>query len=238
MSDDVVIVADGLTRTFPGPPEVIALAPCAFSIQRGEMIAVTGPSGSGKTTLLSLLGLLDAPTGGRYRLDGLDVAELSDNERAAVRSRHLGFVFQAFHLMAYRTAVDNVALGLAYQGDGSRSRRRAAREVLDRVGLGERSEARCAHLSGGEKQRVAIARALVCQPAVLLCDEPTGNLDTANTEAVLGVLEQLNRDGMTVIMVTHDPSIAARAGRNLHIRDGLLSDVTLTPVTHHSVEAT
>ena len=223
-ADGPVVAVEGLSRVFPGPPKVIALAPCSFTIGRGEMVAITGPSGSGKTTLLSLLGLLDAPTAGSYRLDGLDVAALSDDERAAARARRIGFVFQAFHLIGYRSVIDNVELGLLYHGAGARERRRAAVEVVERVGLAGRADALCSHLSGGEKQRVAIARTLVRRPALVLCDEPTGNLDTANSDSILAVLDELHREGLTIVVITHDPTVAARAGRNLLIRDGQLSE--------------
>jgi putative ABC transport system ATP-binding protein len=224
VADGPVVAVEGLSRVFPGPPEVMALAPCSFTIGRGEMVAITGPSGSGKTTLLSLLGLLDAPTAGSYRLDGLDVAALSDDERAAVRSRRIGFVFQAFHLIGYRSVIDNVELGVLYHGTGARERRRAAVEVIERVGLAERADALCSHLSGGEKQRVAIARTLVRRPALVLCDEPTGNLDTANSESILAIMDELHGEGLTIVVITHDPTVAARAGRNLQIRDGQLSE--------------
>ena len=224
VADGPAVAVEGLSRVFPGPPEVMALAPCSFTIGRGEMVAITGPSGSGKTTLLSLLGLLDAPTAGSYQLDGLDVAALSDDERAAVRSRRIGFVFQAFHLIGYRSVIDNVELGLLYHGTGARERRRAAVEVIERVGLAGRADALCAHLSGGEKQRVAIARTLVRRPALVLCDEPTGNLDTANSESILAILDELHGEGLTIAVITHDPTVAARAGRNLQIRDGQLSE--------------
>jgi putative ABC transport system ATP-binding protein len=222
---DAVVIVDGLSKVFPGPPEVTALQPCTFVIERGEFVAITGPSGSGKTTLLSLLGLLDVPTAGSYLLDGFDVADLSDNQRAAVRARMIGFVFQAFHLVGYRSVVDNVELGLLYQGIGSRDRRQRALEHVERVGLTSRKDALCSQLSGGEKQRVAIARTLIRRPALVLCDEPTGNLDTANSDAVLDILEQLHADGLSVVVITHDPSVAARARRNLTIRDGVVSEM-------------
>lgn len=219
-----VVVVEGLSKTFPGPPEVTALQPCTFQVEAGEFVAITGPSGSGKTTLLSLLGLLDSPTAGRYVLDGVDVAGLSDNDRAAVRAHRIGFVFQAFHLIGYRSVLDNVELGLLYQGGNKRARRQAAVEVIERVGITNRQDALCSHLSGGEKQRVAIARTLVRHPALVLCDEPTGNLDTVNSEVILTTLEGLNAEGMTVIVITHDPNVAGRAGRNLQIRDGHVTE--------------
>jgi putative ABC transport system ATP-binding protein len=219
-----VVVVDGLSKVFPGPPEVTALQPCSFSVAAGEFVAVTGPSGSGKTTLLSLLGLLDTPTAGSYVLAGFDVADLSDNQRAAVRARLIGFVFQAFHLIGYRTVLDNVELGLLYQGVSLRERRRLAGEVIERVGLTARRDALCSQLSGGEKQRVAIARTLIRRPALVLCDEPTGNLDTANSDAILATLEALHAEGLSIVMITHDPTVAARAQRNLTIRDGVVDE--------------
>ncbi len=223
-NDGPLVVVDGLTRTFAGPPEVVALAPCSFTIERGEMIAITGPSGSGKTTLLSLLGLLDTPSAGSYRLGGMDVAALSDDDRAAVRAHQVGFVFQAFHLIGYRSVIANVELGLLYHGISARAIRRRALEVIDQVGLTSRSQAMCSHLSGGEKQRVAVARSLVRRPSLVLCDEPTGNLDSANSKAILALLGDLHASGLTVVIITHDPAVAAQAPRHLRIRDGYLSD--------------
>lgn len=220
----VVLKVEGLSKVFPGPPEVIALQPCDFQVGAGEFVAITGPSGSGKTTLLSLLGLLDAPTTGRYVLDGLDVAELSDNDRAAVRARRIGFVFQAFHLVGYRTVLENIELGLLYHGIPKRQRRLRALEVTERVGLTHRRSGLCSQLSGGEKQRVAIARTLIRKPAIVLCDEPTGNLDTANSDTILTTLEELHGEGMTVVVITHDQTVASRAQRNLQIRDGVLTE--------------
>jgi putative ABC transport system ATP-binding protein len=220
-----VVVVDGLTKTFPGPPAVTALHPCRFTIRAGEYVAITGASGSGKTTLLSLLGLLDTPTAGRYLLDGVDVADLDDTTRSALRARRIGFVFQAFHLVGYRTVIDNIALGLLYQGTPTRERRARARAAADQVGLGHRRHARCATLSGGEKQRVAIARTLVRNPSLVLCDEPTGNLDTTTTRQILDLLDQLHHTGLTIVVITHDPTIAAAAQRHLTITDGHLSEI-------------
>ena len=223
---DVVVDVVGLTKSFPGPPPVTALAPCTFQIRRGEYVAVTGASGSGKTTLLSLLGLLDRPSGGQYRLNGLDVADHDDAQRSAVRAQRIGFVFQAFHLLGYRTVTDNVELGLLYQGVPKRQRRAQAVVVIDQVGLGHRRHALCSTLSGGEKQRVAIARALVREPTLVLCDEPTGNLDSHTADQVLGLIDSLHHRGMTVIVITHDPDTARRAQRNLVITDGTLTETT------------
>ncbi|HQZ35682.1 MAG TPA: ABC transporter ATP-binding protein [Ilumatobacteraceae bacterium] len=227
VADAVVVRVEGLSKVFPGPPEVTALQPCDFQVGAGEFVAITGPSGSGKTTLLSLLGLLDTPSAGRYVLDGLDVAELSDNDRAAVRARRIGFVFQAFHLVGYRTVLENVELGLLYHGTPKRERRQRALEVIERVGLSGRRNGLCSQLSGGEKQRVAIARTLIRKPALVLCDEPTGNLDTVNSDTILSTLEELHGEGMTVVVITHDHTVAARAQRNLQIRDGVVTEANV-----------
>jgi putative ABC transport system ATP-binding protein len=225
-----VVQVESLAKLFPGPPEVPALLPCCFTIERGDYIAITGPSGSGKTTLLSLLGLLEIPTSGSYYLEGIDVAGLTDKQRAGVRARRIGFVFQAFHLVGYRSVVDNVELGLLYHGLTGKQRRNRALDVIDHVGLTNRRDGLCSQLSGGEKQRVAIARTLIREPSLVLCDEPTGNLDSASSEQVLGLIEKLHTAGLTVVMITHDPSIARRARRNLTMNDGRVSehDRTLT----------
>jgi putative ABC transport system ATP-binding protein len=221
-----VIEMTGVSRVFPGPPRVRALGPIDLTIRTGEYVAIVGTSGSGKSTLLSLLGLLDRPSSGRYLLDGVVVAgdgdRLGENQRTAFRGRRIGFVFQDFHLLPQRTTVENVALGRLYTVSGRRRRWSEARAVLQRVGLGHRLEATASTLSGGERQRVAIARALINQPALLLCDEPTGNLDSATGHQVLELIDRLQAGGMTVIMVTHDEATAARAHRRLTIRDGHL----------------
>ena len=175
--------------------------------------------------MLSLLGLLDTPTSGRYLLDGADVADLDDRARSAVRAHRIGFVFQAFHLLGYRSLLDNVELGLLYQGIPKRQRRARALDVIEHVGLAHRRNALCATLSGGEKQRVAIARTLVRNPALVLCDEPTGNLDTTTTGQILDLLDGLHQEGMTIVVITHDPTIAAGTKRRLTISDGVLTDV-------------
>ena len=218
------VMVDGLTRVYAGPPETIALHPCSFTIDHGDYVSITGPSGSGKTTLLSLLGLLDTPTAGTYQLNGIGVAEFTDPERAAIRAHHIGFVFQAFHLVGYRSVADNVELGLTYQGVNRRQRRRTALEVIDQVGLTHRRDALCTTLSGGEKQRVAIARSLVGHPTLMLCDEPTGNLDTTTSNQVLDLIEQVHLQGVTVVMITHDPDVANRATRRLTIVDGHVAE--------------
>jgi putative ABC transport system ATP-binding protein len=219
-----VIELDGLARTYPGPPPVPALRPADLVIEAGDYVAVTGPSGSGKSTLLHLLGLLDAPTGGRYLLDGVDTSALGDKDRSALRGRRIGVVFQAFHLLPYRTALENVLLAQLYNNTPRAARLQAAIEALDAVGLGHRLDALPTTLSGGESQRVAIARALVNTPSLLLCDEPTGNLDSANAAAVMGLLDELNAAGYTIVVITHDPAVAAHARRTVAISDGVLSE--------------
>jgi putative ABC transport system ATP-binding protein len=219
-----VIELDGLARTYPGPPPVPALRPADLVIQAGDYVAVTGPSGSGKSTLLHLLGLLDTPTGGRYLLDGVDTSALGDKDRSALRGRRIGVVFQAFHLLPYRTALENVLLAQLYNNTPRAARLQAAIEALDAVGLGHRLDALPTTLSGGESQRVAIARALVNTPSLLLCDEPTGNLDSASAAAVMGLLDELNAAGYTIVVITHDPAVAAHARRTITISDGVLSE--------------
>jgi putative ABC transport system ATP-binding protein len=220
-----VIALDGVARTYYGPPPVHALRPTTLVVQPGEHIAITGPSGSGKSTLLNLLGILDRPSEGHYHLDGIDVDTLGEADRTALRGQRIGFVFQAFHLLPHRNVAENVELGLLYQRVARRERTARAVETLTRVGLGHRLRAMPGTLSGGERQRVAIARALAGSPSVLLCDEPTGNLDTATAATVLGLLDGLHRDGMTIVVITHDPGVAARAQRVVEIRDGTLTEL-------------
>ena len=219
-----VIELRGLARTYPGPPEVRALRPADLIIGAGDYVAVTGPSGSGKSTLLHLLGLLDTPTGGSYLLDGVDTSALDDKDRAALRGRWIGVVFQAFHLLPYRTAVENVLLAQLYNQTPRRARLQTAAAALEAVGLGHRLDALPVTLSGGECQRVAIARALVNSPALVLCDEPTGNLDSANAAALMGLLDDLNAAGYTIVVITHDLAVAGHASRTVAISDGLLSE--------------
>ncbi|MFJ8834147.1 ABC transporter ATP-binding protein [Micromonospora aurantiaca] len=207
---------------------VSALRGVSLTIDQGEYVAVIGPSGSGKSTLMHLLGGLDRPSGGRLVIGGRDVTTLTAPELATLRNETIGFVFQAFHLLARTSAVDNVALPLVYRGVSARQRRERAAAMLGRVGLGHRLHHRPNQLSGGEQQRVAIARALVTEPAVLLADEPTGNLDSATGEAVLELLEQLNAEsGVALVMVTHDQEVAARAHRRIAVRDGLIRSDSL-----------
>jgi putative ABC transport system ATP-binding protein len=221
-----VIELRGLERTYPGPPPVRALRPADLVIEAGDYVAVTGPSGSGKSTLLHLLGLLDTPTGGSYLLDGLDTSMLADEDRSALRGRRIGVVFQAFHLLPYRTAVENVLLAQLYNQTPRPVRVAAAAAALDAVGLGHRMDALPVTLSGGECQRVAVARALVNSPALVLCDEPTGNLDSANAVALMGLLDELNAAGFTIVVITHDPAVAGHASRTVAITDGLLTERT------------
>lgn len=220
-----VVELRGAGLTYPGTPPVEALKSCDLVVGRGEFLTVVGPSGAGKSTFLNIVGLLDVPTSGSYLLDGVDTGALRDADRTALRAQRIGFVFQAFHLLPHRTAWENVALALVYRGSGRAERRARAREALDRVGLGHRADALPTTLSGGERQRVAIARALVGAPSLLLCDEPTGNLDSATAESILELVDELHRDGMTVVVITHDPAVAARGDRTVAIRDGALSEL-------------
>ena len=219
-----VIELRGLARTYPGPPPVPALRSADLVIEAGDYVAITGPSGSGKSTLLHLLGLLDAPTEGSYLLDGLDTSALHDKDRSALRGKRIGFVFQAFHLMPYRTALENVLLAELYNRTPRADRLAAATDALEAVGLGHRLEALPTTLSGGECQRVAIARALVNRPSLVLCDEPTGNLDSRNAAALMELLDELNAAGFTIVVITHDAKVAAHAGRSVAISDGELSE--------------
>ncbi|WP_156756149.1 ABC transporter ATP-binding protein [Actinokineospora pegani] len=218
-----VIALRGVHRTYPGTPPVHALRETDLRVHPRDYVAVVGPSGSGKSTLLHLLGLLDTPTGGVYELNGADVSTLSDADRTAVRGTDIGFAFQSFHLLPHRTATENVELAMLYNRDLRRDRRLRAQAALDRVGLPHRADALPTTMSGGERQRVAIARAVVTRPSLLLCDEPTGNLDTATSASVLDLFDTLNADGHTIIMITHDPEVAARATRVVSIRDGRLA---------------
>jgi putative ABC transport system ATP-binding protein len=218
-----VINFAGVQMTYPGPPPVTALRPADLVIHPGEYVAVIGPSGSGKSTFLNVAGLMTRPTGGVYELDGIDVSGLSERKRTALRGHRVGFVFQAYHLLPYRTALENVALARLYSGGSRSGRLGAAAEAIRSVGLEHRAAALPGTLSGGERQRVAIARALLHRPSLLLCDEPTGNLDSVTAASILALLERLNCAGMTLVIVTHDPDVAARSGRIVTIRDGVLS---------------
>lgn len=217
----MLIRAENLRKTYRlGDTEVRALRGIELSIAEGEYVALTGPSGSGKSTLMHLLGCLDTPTTGRYLLAGEDVGRMSDRQLAEIRNRRIGFVFQTFNLLARANALHNVELPLIYARIGARERRRRAEEALELVGLGDRKKHRPNELSGGQRQRVAVARALVVRPSILFADEPTGNLDTATGEEMLSLFDRLHDDGQTIILVTHEPDIAAHAQRHIAMRDG------------------
>lgn len=224
-SGGAIVELRDVTRSFPGPPEVQALKAANLVVERGDYISIVGPSGSGKSTMLNLLGLLDRPSVGEYRLAGRLTSDLSDDERAAVRARFIGFVFQAFHLMPRRSVLDNVLMPMLYSGIPRREREQRAREALDRVRLSHRVDFLPNSLSGGERQRVAVARAVVSGPSLLLADEPTGNLDQRTSGEVMSLFEELNADGLTLIVITHDDAVARRAGRSIRISDGRLSEL-------------
>ncbi len=213
-------------RQYGSEPAVHALVDVDLWLERGEWLAITGPSGAGKSTLLNVIGCLDHATSGRYLFDGIDTAKLSDEQRAGLRSRRIGFVFQAFHLLPYRTVLENVMLAEVYRKQSSHGRRARALATLERVGLGHRVDFLPGKLSGGERQRVAIARAIAGSPSLLLCDEPTGNLDSRSSAGILDLFEGLNREGLTLVMVTHNEEVAERAGRRVHMVDGALTQLT------------
>jgi putative ABC transport system ATP-binding protein len=218
-----VIDMDHVRRRFESPAgPVEALRDVSFTVSAGETVAVVGASGSGKSTLLYVLGLLDRPTSGAFLLDGEPVDGFDERRRASIRSREIGFVFQAFHLLRGRSVAENVAVGLSYAGIPRRDRPNLVAEALEAVGMGYRRDAAAETLSGGEQQRVAMARAIATGPRLLLCDEPTGNLDRANTDAVLEVLAALSQRGTTVVLITHDEQVAASASRRLSMDDGKL----------------
>ncbi len=222
-----VLEFDSVTKTYVSQAPVHALRGISFSVRQGELVAIVGPSGSGKTTLLHLVGTLDRPSSGVVRLLGLDVAMLGDRELASLRATRIGFVFQQFFLAEHQSVLDNVADGLLYSGIRQTERRQRALDALELVGLGSRPEAKPTQLSGGQRQRVAIARALAGQPAIVLADEPTGNLDQATGQTILSLLEELHDHGVTIVVITHDEHIAARMPRRIEMLDGrIVGDTT------------
>lgn len=219
-----VVELRGVAKTFGRTPPVQALRPTWLQIERGDYLSIVGPSGSGKSTLLHLLGLLDEPTEGTYLLDGIDTSALGERRRAGLRATTIGFVFQAFHLLAHRSAVENVVLGQLYGDADPTTRRDRAVAALTQVGLDHRLDADPTTLSGGERQRVAVARALVAEPSLLLADEPTGNLDSTTSASILAVFDELHDAGLTLAVITHDEDVARRAARRVSIRDGVLQE--------------
>ena len=218
-----VLEMSGVTRVYPGTPPVPALRGIDLRVETGELVSVVGPSGSGKSTLLHIMGTLDRPTTGRVEVGGFDVEpDVATASSPALRAQRIGFVFQQFHLLDAETALDNVADGLLYTGRPAAERRLMAADTLERVGLGHRMRQHANKLSGGERQRVAVARAVVGRPALVLADEPTGNLDSKTSEAIVDLLEELHTEGITLVVITHNPEIAARFPRQVALRDGMV----------------
>jgi putative ABC transport system ATP-binding protein len=220
VSGERVLELDGVTKVYGEEPPVVALDGVSFSVGRGELVAIVGPSGSGKSTLLHVMGTLERPSGGMLRIDGVDAAELDDRELSRLRARGIGFVFQQFFLAEHATVRENVADGMLYAGVAAAERRRRADEALERVGLAPRATFKPTKLSGGERQRVAIARALVGRPAIVLADEPTGNLDSTNGAAIMQLIHELNADGATIVLITHDAGLADQLPRQIRMLDG------------------
>lgn len=239
MDNNLVIQAENLTKIYQmGEVEVQALQGASLQVRQGEMLAIMGPSGSGKSTLMNILGCLDQPTSGHYCLEGLDVAQLDDNKLAQFRGQRIGFVFQSFNLLPRTSALANVELPLIYSGVGMRERHRRAVTALEMVGLGDRLHHKPNELSGGQQQRVAIARALVTNPAIIMADEPTGNLDSKSSEEIMGIFQRLNEEhGITIIFVTHEREIAEHTRRVVRLADGVI--VEDRPVLNpHKLEST
>jgi ABC-type lipoprotein export system ATPase subunit len=224
ISQPPVIELNGVGRRFGTDPPLNALVDVNLQVERGEWLAIVGPSGSGKSTLLNILGLLDQQTSGTYLFNGIDVAGLRDVQRAGLRSRAMGFVFQSFHLISHRAVLDNVMLSDIYRKGSRKDRRERAAAAIARVGLTKRAHYLPSRLSGGERQRVAIARAIMGSPRVLLCDEPTGNIDSVMTASILDLFSELNQGGLTIVTITHDHDVAERASRQVRIIDGVLKE--------------
>lgn len=223
MTDTTVVEMKEVTRIFPGSPPVNAVRSVDLRVNERDYVSIAGPSGSGKSTLLNLIGCLDRPTRGTYMLKGVDVGTLTDGRRAGLRGKEIGFVFQIFHLLPHRTVTENVMTGMLYNRTSRADRRRLAVKAIGRVGLDHRADFLPTRLSGGEQQRVAIARAIAASPSVLLCDEPTGNLDSKTTESLLELFDELRVAGLTLVVVTHDPMVSQRADRRLEMVDGVMT---------------